>query len=460
MTGDPSIIVESGSTAAPGKAGGPTSAAGESGRHLHPLDAGPGTPPHSRRCEEPSRRALLSATAASAFGLWLPRSAKAYTAQEVRFRLAAGSALTGLSKWDLETPALCVDLDKLETNIAKLEAALQRSRIGSRPHAKTHKCAAIARLQLDAGALGICTAKISEAEALFEEGIDRICLTTSNLSAGKIRRAMNLAKRSPHFIQAVDTKDNARALSDAAREAGVAANIVIDVAIGTRTGVPAGAEALALAQWADTLPNLRLRGMLAYDGGAQHVKGFVERRQRALRGIEECAKTFAQMQASGLNTEIFSGGGTGTYSMQHEVPGFTDVQAGSYVFMDMQYLAIGSEDGDPVYRDFLPSLTVLTTILNNRFAGKLTTDAGAKALTLNRPSAGVIGEPGMDYDAGSDEFGVISFAEASRTYAIGDRLEVIVPHCDPVVNLFDHIYAIRGEAVEAVWPVTARGCSQ
>ena len=120
------------------------------------------------------------------------------------------------------------------------------------------------------------------------------------------------------------------------------------------------------------------------------------------------------MKKAGLNTEIFSGGGTGTYNIQHLVPGFTDVQVGSYVFMDMQYLAIGGEDGDPVYDDFASSLTVVGTVLNNRFPGKLTTDAGAKALTLNVPHAGVIGEPGADYNAGSDEFGVITFTSAGR----------------------------------------------
>jgi 3-hydroxy-D-aspartate aldolase len=126
----------------------------------------------------------------------------------------------------------------------------------------------------------------------------------------------------------------------------------------------------------------------------------------------------------------------------------------------MQYLAVGSEDGNPVYGDFEPSLTVLATIVNNRFPGRLTTDAGAKALTLNTPRAGVIGEPGMDYNAGSDEFGSITFKEASKTYKMGDRLELIVPHCDPVVNLYDYIYGIRKDRVESVWPVTARGHSQ
>jgi D-serine deaminase-like pyridoxal phosphate-dependent protein len=208
------------------------------------------------------------------------------------------------------------------------------------------------------------------------------------------------------------------------------------------------------------LPNLRLRGLLSYDGGAQHITGFATRKATALENIAANAEVLAAMKKSGLNTEIFSGGGTGTYNIQHHVPGFTDVQVGSYLFMDMQYLAIGSADGDPVYTDFRRSLTVVGTVLNNRFPGRITTDAGAKALTLNTPRAGVIGEPGMDYNAGSDEFGVITFSTAARSYKIGDRLEMIVPHCDPVVNLYDQMYGIRKDRVEVVWPITARGKSQ
>src|SRR5687768_10358422 len=186
---------------------------------------------------------------------------------------------------------------------------------------------------MNAGALGICTAKISEAEALMGEGLDQVCMTTSNLSPNKIRRAMKLRKKSPGFIQAVDFDQNARDLNEAAREAGVVADVVVDVAVGTRSGVPPGEDALALARLVDSLPNLKLRGLLSYDGGAQHVIGFHARKERALRNIEDNARTRDKMKAAGLSTEIFSGGGTGTYSMQHLVPGFTDVQVGSYVFM-------------------------------------------------------------------------------------------------------------------------------
>ncbi len=407
-----------------------------------------------------SRRAFLSATAATAASVWIPKPVKGFTAAEVQAMSINGRMEVGLSKWDLDTPALCVDLDKLEANIAKGQAIATRNGIATRPHAKTHKCAAIARLQLAAGAIGICTAKISEAEVLFEHGIDRICMTTSNPSPNKIRRAMRLRRQCNHFIQAVDEEQNARLLSAAAKEAGVVADVVIDVAVGTRSGIPPGEGAISLAKVIDRLPNLKMRGMLSYDGGAQHVNGFAARKERALKGLEENVKTFEMLKSAGLSTEIFSGGGTGTYSVQHLSPGITDVQVGSYIFMDMQYLAIGSEDGDPVYKDFAPSLTVIGTVLNNRFPGRLTTDAGAKALTLNVPRAGVIGEPGMDYNAGSDEFGSITFKEAARSYKIGDRLEMIVPHCDPVVNLYDQMYGIRKDRVEVVWPIVARGHSQ
>ncbi len=408
-----------------------------------------------------TRRTFLATTAIGAAHVWVPDPVKGYSPTEL-YALSASGALIekGISKWELDTPALCVDLDRLDRNIARMQATLTKNGLASRPHAKTHKSADIARLQLSRGSIGICASKLSEAEALAAQGIDRICMTTANLSPAKIRRAMQLRKRLPQFIQAVDWDANARDLSAAAKEAGVVADVVIDVAVGARSGIPAGDGALALARLVDTLPNLKLRGLLSYDGGAQHIAGFATRRARALAALEENVRTWEAMKKAGLDTGIFSGGGTGTYNILHEVPGLTDVQVGSYVFMDMQYLAIGSADGDAVYKDFEPSLTVLATVLNNRFPGRLTTDAGAKALTLNLPHAGVVGEPGMDYNASSDEFGVITFTEARKAYRMGDRLELVVPHCDPVVNLYDQMYGVRNDRVEAVWPVTARGRSQ
>jgi len=404
----------------------------------------------------PSRRDFLtSAAGTSAATFWVPKKVYGYS----RAHVIDAKGSRGVSKWELDTPALVLDLDKLEQNIAAMRTSLASTKVGARPHAKTHKSAEIAKLQMAAGAVGICTAKLSEAEALYAEGVQKICMTTGNLSKAKIQRAMNLRKKNREFIQAVDYAPNARDLSDAAKAAGVTADVVVDVAVGTRSGVPAGDQALQLAQLVDKLPNLKFRGMLAYDGGAQHIKGYKARHDQSLARYEDAVKTFERMKASGLNMEIFSGGGTGTYNIMTAVPGFTDVQVGSYVFMDTQYLDIGNEKGD-VFDDFAPSLTVMTTVVNTYFPNRITTDAGSKSLTLNKPDPRVIGEPDFRYTAGSDEFGSIQYSKANKTYKVGDKLELIIPHCDPVVNLYDAFYGVRNDRVEAVWPVTARGKSQ
>ena len=239
---------------------------------------------------------------------------------------------------------------------------------------------------------------------------------------------MQIRKTNPQFIQAVDYPQNARDLSDAAKAAGVTADVVIDVAIGTRSGVPAGDQAVALAQLVDKLPNLKLRGVISYDGGAQHIKGYKNRLDQTLNRFAPSLDTYERMKKSGLNTEIFSGGGTGTYNILPKVRGVTDVQVGSYIFMDCQYIEIGGESNEEVYTDFAPSLTVVTTVLNTYFPNSLTTDAGAKALTLNKPGPWVVGEKGFTYNAGSDEFGVIRYETAQRSYKVGDKLELIVPH--------------------------------
>ena len=407
-----------------------------------------------------SRRHFLAAGAGAA-SVWIPRPVKGYSAAEMRQQAVNDRVEVGVSKWDLDTPCLCVDLDRLETNLDRMQTTVTRNGIASRPHAKTHKCPAIARLQLATGSVGICTAKISEADVMFEHGIEQILMTTVNVTPRKIRRAMQLRKRCDGFTQAVDTAANARDLSAAAEAAGVVADIVIDIDPGGhRTGITAGAPALELAQLVDTLPGLRLRGLLCYDGGAQHVTGFADRRRRALGSLEAATETAVQMTRAGLDTGIFSGGGTGTYNIDHETSGLTDVQVGSYVFMDAQYLAIGGAENPEVYTDFETALTVLTTVLNAQYEGRATTDAGAKANTINRPGPIIAGETGMTYTAGSDEFGTIRYeADASRVYAVGDKLELIVSHCDPVVNLYDQLYGVRGETVEVVWPIAGRGKS-
>ncbi len=179
-----------------------------------------------------------------------------------------------------------------------------------------------------------------------------------------------------------------------------------------------------------------------------------------MKNFEPVVMTYEKMKAAGLNMEIFSGGGTGTYDIMTQVPGFTDVQVGSYLFMDCQYIEIGGANNETVFDDFAPSLTVMATIINSNYPGRLVTDSGAKALTINKPAAMVIGEPEFKYNAGSDEYGSITFEKSSKAYKVGDKLEVIVPHCDPVVNLYDVMYGIRKDKVESILPILGRGKSQ
>ena len=406
-----------------------------------------------------SRRRFLQSTGAAA--IWLPTTVKGYTASEIQALYVDGEMQEDVSKWELDTPCLCVDLDLLETNIATMESTVNQNGIASRPHAKTHKTPVIAQMQLDSGSVGICTAKISEAEAMYQNGIDEILMTTTNVTPTKIRRAMNLRQENPRFVQATDSSQNARLLSEAASAMGITADVVVDVDPGGhRTGITPGAPSLELAQLIDSLPSLNLRGLLCYDGGSQHVKGFEERKNQTLERLAGATDTFDLFNQSGLSTEIFSGGGTGTYNIDHETRGLTDVQVGSYVFMDAQYIDIGGETDKDVYSDFAASLTILTTVLNDQYEGRVTTDAGAKACTINRPWARVKGETGMSYTSGSDEFGTLRYEDnASRSYRVGEKLELIVSHCDPVVNLYNQMYAIRNDRVEAVWQIAARGMS-
>ncbi|MEX0883588.1 MAG: alanine racemase [Cyclobacteriaceae bacterium] len=399
-----------------------------------------------------NRRKFLQTSSLVGAAIIIPSRAKANTPEF--------SDEIGKLKWELDTPALCLDLDRLESNLNAVHIPLRGTGVGVRPHVKTHKCPALAKMQMEAGAVGICAAKLTEAEVMLQNGIKDVLMTGVNVTPSKIKKAMAIKKEYPGFIQAVDNPKNAQDLQDAAKEAGIVADVVVDLDVIRRSGTIPGQPALALAQMVDQFPNLRFRGILAYDGGVQHVMGFKARKQQALKTFEPVMETYEMMDKAGLNMEIFSGGGTGTYDMMSEIPGFTDVQVGSYLFMDAQYMAIGGAKNEKVFDDFAPSLTVMTTIINTNHPNRLITDSGAKSLTINKPSGIVVGEPDFQYNAGSDEYGTITFENASKSYKVGDPLEVIVPHCDPVVNLYNQMYGIRKGKVESVIPILARGMSQ
>jgi D-serine deaminase-like pyridoxal phosphate-dependent protein len=260
------------------------------------------------------------------------------------------------SKWELDSPALCVDLDKMARNLKAVHTALKGTGVGVRPHVKTHKCPAIAQMQIGAGAVGVCAAKLSESEVMLENGIANVLMTGVNVTVPKIRKAMAVRKKHKGFIQAIDNPQNAQDLQDAAKAAGIIADVVVDIDLIKRSGVIAGAPALSLAQMIDKMPNLRFRGILAYDGGVQHVAGFKKRKERALQNFQPAVMTYEKMKRAGLNMEIFSGGGTGTYNIMTGIPGFTDVQVGSYLFMDRQYMKSAAKETKPYSMTLSPHL--------------------------------------------------------------------------------------------------------
>lgn len=358
---------------------------------------------------------------------------------------------------EIVTPALVLDLDLCEANIARMAAHAKAAGINLRPHAKTHKCPEIARRQLAAGAVGICTATIREAEAMAASGIKGILITSEVVGKPKIERLMRLVRSRPETMVVVDNLANARDLNDAAGAAKLKLDLFLDIDPGSRrTGVAAGDDAVALAESIAKLPNVRLRGIHAYSGASAHVKGWEARRAHSLSVMTPAAETFARMKKMGLPLEILSGGSTGTYNIDPAVEGMTELQVGSYVFMDIEYRDIGGRSG-AIYDDFAPSLAVLATVISRNHKDRATVDAGIKAFASDRKFGPEIkGATGITYGFGGDEHGILTLSEPSREIKVGDRLEFYIPHCDPNVNLYDRIYALRGDRVEAVWSVVGR----
>ncbi|MEW5975446.1 MAG: DSD1 family PLP-dependent enzyme [Acidobacteriota bacterium] len=388
--------------------------------------------------------------------LLIPKLAARAT-QDVRKRLRSGKAVF---TDELPTPSLLLDVDALEANIESMSRHARNAAVQLRPHAKTHKCAEIARRQIRAGALGVCTATIHEAEALAAADISGILITSELVGRNKITRLVELTRRRPDTLSIVDSPEQAVQLSQAASAAKVTLNLLIDVDPGgRRTGVPAGEKVVRLAETISGLSHLKLRGIHCYSGASAHVVGFEERRAHSVGVMAAPLESFAQLKRAGMALEIFSGGSTGTYNIDPALEGMTELQVGSYVFMDVDYRRIGGQRG-PVYDDFLPSLSVVATVISKNHEDRATVDAGYKAFATDRKFGPEIkGCSGVEFQFGGDEHGVLLLKEPSREIQVGDRLEFLVPHCDPNVNLYTEIYCVRGARVEDVWPVTARGHS-
>ena len=358
---------------------------------------------------------------------------------------------------DIPTPALLLDLDTFEHNVRTMASHVAARGRTFRPHAKTHKCPEIARRLIEAGAVGICAAKLGEAEVFAAAQIPGILVTTAVVGAAKILRAAALASRMPDITFCADDEENVRALSTAAGSAGVTMNVAVDLYFG-RTGIEPGAPAAALAQVIDRLPNLHFAGLQSYDASASHIPDFADRRTRSQQSLARAVETRSLITKSGVACPFVSGGSTGTYMVDADIDGVTELQPGSFIFMDVDYSLIGGPDGPPS-RTFRHALTVITTVIS-RHSSTAIVDGGYKAFSTDRPFTPTpIALPGVSYSWAGDEHGRLDLSAAPREIKVGDRLEFIPPHCDPTVNLYDRIYALRGDAVEDVWPIAARGRS-
>jgi D-serine deaminase-like pyridoxal phosphate-dependent protein len=318
-------------------------------------------------------------------------------------------------------------LDLLEKNLTRMSSAAGRK---LRPHAKAHKCVEIARRQIALGACGICCATVAEAELMAKNSIPGILLTSPLGDPAKIARVAATG--------AMAVVDHVRQV-DWYAATGLPVELLIDLDVGDhRTGAASAQQAVEIARAIEKCPRLRLRGLQAYSVSGSHGKDLAERKQ-----ISSAAFQTAAAIRDLLGTEILTGGSTGTWDVDLALPEVTEIQAGSYVMMDLAYRRIGI--------DFENAMTVLATVISANHDSFVTVDAGFKAFSTDR---GYGPEPvGMNatYRWGGDEFGFLD-----TKLKLGDRVEFIAPHCDPTVNLYDRIYACRGENVEAVWPVMER----
>lgn len=352
-------------------------------------------------------------------------------------------------KREIDTPALLIDILAMERNITKMADFARKQGIGLRPYIKTHKSTILAKKQLAAGAIGIGCAKLGEAEVMAEAGIRDILLGNQIIGSEKIARLMNLARQAD-VIVAVDNRQNVHELSAAAETMGVKVRILVEVDIGLhRCGVKAGEAALSIAKYIDTAPGLEFLGFMGYEGHLQQLAGPDERAKRVKEEVGWLTKTAEMARAAGLRVEIVSAGGTVTYEETGMLPGITEIQPGTYIFMDSNYY--------PRLPGFERALTVLATVISHPEDNYVVIDAGSKSLSLESGLPEVKDLPSAKLVKFWEEHGKIELTEPSPKLKVGDKIEVFPSHVCTTINLHDRYFAIKNERVEAIWEVDARG---
>ena len=357
---------------------------------------------------------------------------------------------------DVDTPALLVDLDALEHNVRRMQSMVVQRGVRLRPHSKTHKCAMIAKIQIDHGAVGVCAQKVAEAEALVLAGIDNVLVSNQVVGQRKLERLAALARQAVVGV-CVDDADNIARMSEQAVRFGSQLNVLVEIEVGSeRCGITPGEAAVTLARQIDAAPGLRFGGIQAYHGGAQHLRRIEERRKAVADAVAATADTVSRLQAAGLDCETVAGAGTGTYEFERDSQVFNELQAGSYIFMDVDYAKNLDADDNPV-SEFKHSLFVYTSVISRTTDVRAVVDAGLKALSFDSGMPLFADSDGLTYARPSDEHGRILSSTGSPLPAPGEKLRLIPGHCDPTANLYDWYVGIRQEHVAALWPIVARG---
>jgi len=355
----------------------------------------------------------------------------------------------------IETPALVLDRAALMRNLAAMAESATVNRIALRPHAKTHKSAEIARLQVEAGAIGICCATVAEIEAMAAAGLPGLMLTTPVSDAPKLARLAAIA-RGTALALVVDHPDQVTMLGAHLGGDGPPLQVLVDIDVGQRrTGVCAPPDTVALARAIAATPRVTFAGIQGFAGHVQHMVDADERKIAAAGVAAALHAHLAALRAAGFSAEIVTGSGTGACAFDTQGP-YTELQVGSYVFMDADYGRLGRTGGGPL--PYEPSLFVLATVTSINRDGEFTVDAGVKALAFNGPPPTLmLGAPeGSTYRFGGDEHGMITMPPGHAAPALGSRILLLTTHCDPTVNLHGRYHVVDVDGRVTRWPVLGR----
>ena len=367
-------------------------------------------------------------------------------------------ALPGMDAADIQTPALVLDLDALERNIKKMGDYAKAHGMRHRVHGKMHKSVDVAKLQESlGGAVGVCCQKVSEAEVFARGGIKDILVSNQVRDPVKIDRLARMPKLGARTIVCVDDLENVADLSAAAQKHGTELEVLVEIDCGAgRCGVTTTQDVVAIARAVEAAPGLKFTGIQAYQGAMQHLDSYADRKAKLDIAIDMVKDAVQGLKAQGIDCELVSGGGTGSYYFESNSGVYNELQCGSYAFMDADYGRILDENGQRIDQgEWENAFFILTSVMSHAKPHLAVVDAGLKAQSVDSGLPVVFGRSDVKYIKCSDEHGVVE--DADGALKVGDKLHLIPGHCDPTANVHDWYVGVRNGKVETVWPVSARG---